>query len=151
MEGSLATTVYRVNTVLGQPPSSCNDSDVKTLSVRYSAMYCTSFMQYCILSLSRSLRYMYEADRDFASNRVLLSQVVPTCTIWHRTAPSTTRTDCFLLEPNQPNSENLRRHSSFIHQSFFWRFRAHVLSFDGLSSHFSFLYSSPHISNRLVD
>jgi hypothetical protein len=41
LEGTLAGTVYRVDTSLGQPSASCNAStDTTVLAVPYSAKYC---------------------------------------------------------------------------------------------------------------
>jgi hypothetical protein len=36
--GSLATIIYRLETVNGQPPASCSGSG--TISVKYTALYC---------------------------------------------------------------------------------------------------------------
>ena len=38
--GSLASTVYRVDTQLGQPPASCDPTNTAVISVDYSAKYC---------------------------------------------------------------------------------------------------------------
>jgi hypothetical protein len=41
--GSLATTIYRLEAVNGQPPASCTGSG--SISVKYTALYCESSVQ----------------------------------------------------------------------------------------------------------
>jgi hypothetical protein len=40
VQGELADTVYRVDTYGGQPPASCTPGRDRTLSVKYTAVYC---------------------------------------------------------------------------------------------------------------
>lgn len=54
--GTLATSVYRVDTLLGQPPATCNPAtDTKVLAVAYTAKYCERLCIICwFLNLSLS-------------------------------------------------------------------------------------------------